>query len=365
MAHRLAVTLEQCWHRVPGGTATSALRASAALDAHPGVEVVGVSAWHRHPPPEAFRPSIPVRPLRLSRLWLYESWHRLRRPPVQAATGPVDAVWVSGVAMPPRSAPLIVTVHDLAVLDHPEHHTSRGRSFLRRAVELARRDADLVLCPSQTTLDRCVEAGFESQRLRLVPWGVDLARADDEAVAAVRRHHGLVRPYVLWTGTVEPRKNLPRLLEAFARIDRDDVDLALVGPDGWNEDIDRAVEALGDRVHRLGFVSDHELTALYAGADLFVYPSLLEGFGLPVLEAMAQGTPVVTAAGTSTAELVGEIGVAVEPRSVDAIVGGMNEVLGDVEVAAEQGAALRRRAESFTWERTAQGIVDAVAEVVA
>ena len=139
-----------------------------------------------------------------------------------------------------------------------------------------------------------------------------------------------------------------------------DVDLVLAGPSGWNESIDAQLAALGARVRPLGFVGHADLDALFAGATVFCYPSVREGFGLPVLEAMAQGTPVVTSAGTSTAEVAGDAAVLVDPLDVDAIAGAIDELLDDPAEAARLGAAGRERAKSFTWERTAELVCDGV-----
>ena len=363
---RVAVTLEQCWHAVPGGTATSAIAATAALDGRDDVELVGVSARHGGPPPAPFVPPIETRPMRLPRLALYESWHVLRRPPVEAATGPVDAIWVTGGAVPPRSAPMVVTVHDLAFLHRPEHFTAKGRRFFRQATECARRDADLVLCPSQATADDCADHGFERERLRVVPWGVDQRRATPEEVADVAARHGLERPYVLSVGTAEPRKNLAAVFGAFARLRRDDVDLVVVGPSGWGEDLLALAGAVPrERVHLLGFVPAADLAGLYAGAAAFCYTSLLEGFGLPVLEAMAQGAPVVTSVGTSTAEVAGDTARLVEPTDHDAVAAALVELLDDPDEARGLGAAARERAETFTWDRTAELVAAALHEVTA
>jgi glycosyltransferase involved in cell wall biosynthesis len=360
---RLAVTLEQCWHRVPGGTAGSVLRTVDALDARPDVEVVGVAAHHGHPPSEPYWPTVPVWEHGLPRRALYETWHRLAWPRVERVTGPVDALWASGVAVPPRSAPLVVTVHDLAPLHHPEHHPRHARSFFRRAFDLARTRADLVCCPSRTTLEDCVTHGFDRGRLRLVPWGVDASAVTPAQVATVRARLGLDGPYVLWVGTVEPRKNLPVLLQAFAEVARPGLTLALAGPDGWNEDL-RAL--IGDRtdVKALGFVADDDLGALYAGAAVFCYPSLLEGFGLPVLEALAHGAPVVTSAGTATEELVeGGVGAAVDARDPGAVAAALRSVLDDEAETARQRVAGKARAAERTWSATATAMMGAMQEV--
>jgi len=358
---RLAVTLEQCWHKVPGGTATSVLHTVGALTERDDVEVIGVAARHGHPPPEPYQPSVPVWELPLPRPALYESWHRLRRPAVERATGPVDAIWASAVAMPPRSVPLVATVHDLAPLHHPEHHPNRALGFYRRAFALARTEADFVCCPSLATLEDCAANGFDRGRLRHVPWGVTATAATAEQVSETRTRLGLEGDYVLWTGTIEPRKNLPVLIEAFTRVARPGLTLALVGPDGWNEDLGRLVAGRDD-VKVLGFVADADLAALYAGATVFCYPSLMEGFGLPVLEAMAQGAPVVTSAGTATEELVDGIGAAVDPKDPQAVADALAAVLDDPAEAERRGAAGRARASERSWDATAAAMMDVVHE---
>ncbi len=351
---RVAVTLEQCWHRVPGGTASSAVDAVRALGARPDLELTGVSARHRRPPPDPWVPPIAVHPLPLSRLALYESWHRLRRPAVERATGPVDVIYVTGMAMPPPTVPLVVTVHDLSFVHEPSHSTRRGLRFFHRAVELARQDARLVACPSEATVEACVRYGFDPDRLRLVPWGVDEPLAPPAEVERVRATYHLHEPYVMWAGTIEPRKNLPVLLDAFGRLDRHNLDLVLVGPRGWNEDLERHVGSADGRVRQLGFVPPEDKRALLAGASVFCLPSLQEGFGLPVLEAMAQGVPVITSQGTAAGEVAGDAAVLVDPRQPAGLADALASVLDDPARAAALARAAQARAAEFPWSRTAE-----------
>jgi glycosyltransferase involved in cell wall biosynthesis len=303
-----------------------------------------------------------VRHFTLPRAVLYECWHRLRRPRVERITGRLDVVHATSIAMPPRAAPIVLTIHDLAFLREPGHFTARGLTFFRRGLRLALRDADLVLCSSRATQRDCEAAGFERARLRLVPLGVDVCPASTADVERVRRRYGLARPYVLWTGTVEPRKNLRGLLRAVSRLDAD-VDLVLAGPRGWNEDVDSLIAGTRREVRVLGFVPAADLAPLYAGARLFCWPSLVEGFGFPVLEAMAQGTPVVTSRGTSTEELADGAGVLVDPREPDDICAGMQRVLGDERLAARLSDAGRCRAREYSWDRCARLVADAYREV--
>jgi glycosyltransferase involved in cell wall biosynthesis len=353
---RVAVTVEQSWSPVPGGTARATNELLRALAARPdlGIDLVGVSAWHRHPPPEAWAPPVAVERLPLPTRPLFEAWHRLRRPPVERATGPVDVVHGTIIAVPASRAPLVLTIHDLAFLTYPEHFSRRGVSFFRRALGLARREAKLVTCSSEATMKDCRRAGIEDERLRLVQWGVRATPASPLEVDAARRHHGLDRPYVLFCGTIEPRKNLHRVLDGFRRADVPDLDLVLAGPQGWNEDIGRQLDDLGRRARSLGFVPGDQLGPLYAGATVVVYPSLQEGFGLPVLEAMVQGAPVVTAHGTATEEVAGDAAVLVDPLDVDAIARAITAIATTPDLAARLAEAGRARAATYTWDRTAE-----------
>ena len=234
--------------------------------------------------------------------------------------------------------------------------------FFEQALRLLRRDARLVLCSSQSTLDDCVRVGLPAERLRLVPLGVRPITVTAEAAAAVVERYGLTRPFVLSVGTLEPRKNLPTLIEAFGRLRRDDVDLVLVGATGWHTEIDELVRPLGARARVLGFLGDADRNALYAASAAFCYPSLFEGFGLPVLEAMSAGAPVVTSSGTATAEAAGDAGLLVDPRDPAAVTAALGRILDDAVLAAELRAAGREHAATFRWERTAALTVEAYRE---
>ena len=360
---RVAFTIEQCWHKVPGGTAVAALGMARALRDR-DLDLTGVAAFHRRPPPAPWRPPIEVRQLPLPRIAMYEAWHHLRHPAVQCATGPVEVIHATANAMPPKSAPVVLTIHDLAYLHHPEHFTARGVRFFRRGLELALQDADVVLCPSRATISDCKEAGFPPERLRLVPLGVEVRPVREEQIETVLARYHLERPYLLWVGTIEPRKNLAGLLEGFSRVARD-VELVLVGPSGWNEDLSALTSRFAVNVKALGFVPHDELRPLYAGAAALCFPSLSEGFGFPVLEAMAQGTPVVTSAGTSTEELTDGAGILVNPRDPGSIARGIEEVLGDEKLAVRLAQEGRARVSHYSWDRTGELIEAVYREVCA
>ena len=359
MVRRVAAVVEQSWHRVPGGTAISTVRTLEAIRRLERIDVVGVAARHFRRPPPHLRPTVDVKHLPLPRVWMYELWHRFRRPSVQRFTGPVDIVHATGgVVPPPGPAPLVVTVHDLAFLHRPGHFTKQGVRFMTRGFELTRRGADLVICPSDATARDCLARGVEPDRVRVIPWGVTPVEIDDNARIRVRHEFRLPDDFVLWVGTAEPRKNLRGLLAAMERSDLD-IPLVLVGPDGWGTDLAELLEATRYPVRHLGAVSQSDLFALYSAARVFVYPSLMEGFGMPVLEAMAQGTPVVTSSGTATEEVCGDAGHVVDPNDLDGLARLISMLVTDDLEHARRAAAGRARAASFTWQATAEATVAA------
>ncbi len=262
----------------------------------------------------------------------------------------VDVVHATGLIPAATSAPLVVTVHDLAFLHTPEKFTRRGASLMKRSIETTRRRAQRVICSSQVTVDDCIAQGFEPERLRLVPLGVDATPATSEELATARSRHDLPSEFVLFVGTVEPRKNLRRLVEAMSALHADGLELPLlvVGADGWGDvrsDLDDA------HVRFLGSVSDADLRALFASAAVMAYPSEQEGFGLPVIEAMAQGTAVVTSRGTSTEEVAGGAAVLIDPFDSADIARG---IAAAYERRSELGEPGRARASELTWEHSAR-----------
>jgi len=359
---RVAYTVESSWHRVPGGTAVATLALARALLALGDVELAGVAAAHRYAPLPAF--AIPegmtVGHLPFPRKALYESWHLARRPAVERATGPVDLVHATNLAVPPASVPLVVTVHDLAPLTDPEHFTARNRRLTEQGFSLARAEAALVCGPSEATLRDCEAHGVERERLRLVPWGVTAGQVGREEVAATRARLGVARPYLLFVGTLEPRKNLPRLLEAYASVAAElDLDLLLAGPTGWGEEV-RLPRSVASRIRALGYLAPSDRDPLYAGAAAVAYPSLREGFGLPVLEAMAQGAAVVTSRGTATEEAAGGAAVLVDPLDVDDIARGLRDAVARRD---ELAPAALERAAACTWAASARAQRDAYREL--
>jgi glycosyltransferase involved in cell wall biosynthesis len=350
---RVAYTLEQCWHPVPGGSAVAANQIARRLIAAGEVELVGVGGRHRHPPDPAFEPAVGVHQLMIGRPLLYETWNRLEWPRVERATGYVD-VCHSTIAIPAATAaPHVVTVHDIAFVHTPERFTRHGERVMRAGLERCRR-ADLVLCPSQATVDDLVGFGFDAGRLRLVPWGVEPVPVTSADLDRVKVAYDLPDRFVLFVGTLEPRKNLRRLAQATSRLD-DRMPLVVAGAEGWGEAGTGTLDA-----QFLGFVADADLPALYSLATVFTYPSLQEGFGMPILEAMAYGVPVVTSRGSATDEVADGAAVLVDPTNIDSIAAGIDAAATDAALWIELG---RARAARSTWDEAAKLTVEAYREV--
>ncbi len=360
---RVAYTVEQCWHAAPGGTARAALEIVERLRGFSDLEVHQVAGRHAVAPPPEFRPTGTVAMLPLARPWLYETWTRFGWPKVESVTGPIEIAHATGLVPCATSAPLVVTLHDLAFLHDPDKFTRHGVRVMQRSLKVIAQRADRVLCPSQATIDDAIAAGLSADRLRLVPLGVSGKRATPSTVERVRRRYELDVPFVLFVGTVEPRKNLHRLVQALASRPQSPP-LVVVGAPGWGDRADGSSPAsLGGQanVRFLGQVPDDDLWALYAAAEVFAYPSEREGFGLPVAEAMLQGTPVVTSRGTSTEEVAGGAAVLVDPFDVASIAAGIDEALDRAAELSELGI---ERAEKLTWRASAQATRRVYGELV-
>ncbi len=257
--------------------------------------------------------------------------------------------------------PRVVTIHDLTFLLYPKLHT-RGRTlvmpfFIRHAVrqaealifvsEATRADAERLI-PSTGNLHSVVPLGVDLQALNISP---------QETEKALNRF-SIKQPFVLFVGTLEPRKNIPRLIQAFEQIafDYPDLLLVLAGKPGWDfDDVFAAIQASKhrDRIRHLGFVSDSEKNALLVACEALIYPSLYEGFGLPVLEAMAAGAPVITGNTSALPEVAGEAAILVNPLSFEEIAQAMRAILSDNAKRRDLRTLGKRRAAAFNWPNVA------------
>jgi len=254
----------------------------------------------------------------------------------------------------------VFTLHDLIFIFHPETHKPLNRWFLTLMMPRFLRAADAVIAVSECTKRDAIRFyGIPEEKITVIYEGVNprFRPASPETIAAVRARYNLPEHFILYVGTIEPRKNLTALLEAFHYLlATHDLRLVIVGKKGWlYEGFFRRLRELGleDRVIFTGYVPDEDLPAIYSAADLFVFPSLYEGFGLPVLEAMACGVPVICSNTSSLPEVAGDAALLVDPADVWALAGAMEQALTDEHLRSELMAKGLERARWFTWEKAA------------
>jgi glycosyltransferase involved in cell wall biosynthesis len=313
----------------------------------------------RHPPQRlvaaGLDPEVTVA-LRVPGRVATRTWVDLRWPGLPAGLlGAVDVVHATSAAIPPAGGrPLVVTVHDLGFRHYPEAYPAAGRRFHERSAAIAVTEAARVLVPSAATgRDLTDQYGLESGRVVVTPLGAELPPYDPAAARRLLAELGVAGPFLLAVGTLEPRKNLPRLLAAFASAadELPDHHLVVAGPVGWGPALRPTYDSV--RVKLAGPVDDAMLHGLYAMADGLAYPSLYEGFGLPVVEAMLHGTPVLTSDRSSLPEVAGDAALLVDPLDEGAIAKGLVRLVDDAALRARLARAGRARAAHFTWPATA------------
>jgi glycosyltransferase involved in cell wall biosynthesis len=317
-------------------------------------------AWNLKP-----GPGVRLRTVPLTDDWLARLWHRLRLPiPVETITGPLDVFYSPDFVLPPtrRLTRTLLTIHDLSFLHCPEAFVPALRRYLERVVPRSIARADRVLADAASTRSDIVSfLGVSPDKVEVLYSGVN-ARFRPEGEPRERERlqarYGIGdQPYILSVGTLQPRKNYLRLIRAFANL-KPETQLVIAGGRGWlYEAIFSEAERHGDRVRILGFVDEADLPALYRNAALFAFPSLYEGFGLPVLEAMACGIPVVCSNASSLPEVAGEAGLLVDPLDTDGLAEAMRCVLEDSGLRREMIARGAAQAARFTWERAARQLL--------
>ncbi len=288
------------------------------------------------------------------RFWTHRALNREQR------RNPADALFVPAHVLPRNHPPAaVVTIHDLGYRHEPDAHTIRRRVMLDLTTRWNAWRANRIIVPSAATRDDLQrEYGVAPERVDIVPHGVDTTRFHQlppDTIQASLSRLGVKQPYLLFVSTIQPRKNLTRLIEAFESLGRSDIQLVIAGGAGWKSGpiVERIrTSSRGSAIHWLGYVADEHLPALYNGASAFAFPSLYEGFGMGVLEAMACGCPVVTSNTSSLPEVAGDAALLVDPHSVTSIQLGLERALdlGTAKVLAKRG---EKHVAQFTWDRAA------------
>jgi len=289
-----------------------------------------------------------------------QSWKYLGWPPYDLLSGPADLFHFTNFIRPPlRRGKSVVNIYDTSFYRFPDTTEPKNLRFLTSHIEQTVKHVDSVITISEFSRAEIADLlPISADRILAVHPGLDptLQPPEEARINEVRTRHGLDRPYLLFVGTIEPRKNIKFLVDVFDALDKFDGELILVGMQGWKTEsiFDHIRNARRAKsIRRLDFVGDEDLSSLYAGAELFVFPSLYEGFGFTPVESMACGTPVVSSTGGSLPEVLGDAALIIDGFDRDSWVAGIESLLANSERLAgfrEKGLAHARQ---FTWDRVA------------
>jgi glycosyltransferase involved in cell wall biosynthesis len=310
-------------------------------------------------PLPALAPSERVAAYEPLRFPVRSAWMQFLLPIVLRRTRPDVVHFTNYLAPLFPGVPYVVSVHDMSLTLLPECHTLKKRLLTSSLVPAVARGARRVLVPSESTKRDVVRLlGIDPGRIRVIPYAASgVFRPVSSDAATVELRHGVRCPFFLYVGTLEPRKNLARTLRAFARVapSLPEHSFVLAGQRGWKYQevlAEAARPELAGRVRFLDYLPEQDLPALYGAATAFVYPSLYEGFGLPVVEAMACGVPVITSRSSSLGEVAGDAARLVDPASEAELAEALLAVASDAALRRELSARGLARAAAFSWERT-------------
>lgn len=320
--------------------------------------------------PQGLRSNVEVRvmnPLHRSawiRVPILFPWELRRRP--------VDIFHAHYTVPPWIKAKVVLTLHDFFWLIHPEDFVSIKRYPITHMIKRSVLRADKILVGSSFIMKETISYfSVPQERFEVIPYGVDprfLKQSDTKQRDKVLRKYGINGPYILAVGDIHPRKNLSRLISAFIALPKNKhISLVLVGKAIWKvENLTERIKKanLQDRIITTGYVVDEDMSVLYQNAEVFCYPSLYEGFGIPIIEAMASGTPVAASGTTSCPETGGEAAVYFDPLNVDTIVEALDRILTDSDLRATLSKAGREWASCFTWDKTAMRTIQAYNKLV-
>ncbi|MFP4322404.1 MAG: glycosyltransferase family 4 protein [Anaerolineales bacterium] len=338
----------------------------AQVDTDTRYKLLVAGATHADLPP-APGDNFQWKPTRVTPLWFSRVWYRARVPyPLELFVGPVKLYHSPNFELPPHlpATRTLLTVHDLSYVRTPETSPPVLKHYLDRVVPWSVARADHVLADSQATKDDLIDLyDTPPDKITVLLSGVDARfqpMTDTARLAAVRQRYDIpAGDYIFAIGTVQPRKNYARLVRAVHHLGPSFQDMCLViaGGKGWLEDeIYHTLDELHmhGRVRFIGYAADDDLPALYSGAMLTAYPSLYEGFGFPILESMACGTPVITGNVSSMPEVAGDAALIVDPYDVEALADGLRRLITDTGLRASLVRKGTARAAEFTWRRAAQ-----------
>ncbi|NUM54003.1 MAG: glycosyltransferase family 4 protein [Candidatus Hydrogenedentes bacterium] len=348
-----------------------------------GLDVTGFAAQARSLDLKAIGRRLPHRRLPIPTRAMYKVWSTFGAPSVDSLLGGVDLYHATNYFLPPvRRAKRVLTIHDITFKKHPELCSPKIVGPFSSRVEGFAREADAVIADSESTRQDIINLlGIPQERVHTVLLATD-ASMKPVPIEIARKPYGLNDPYILFVGTIEPRKNVHGLMKAFLRImDEFPHTLVLVGSYGWYDKdayesvVELAMDAdtvwpasaqavaespdswlslMHSRIKHLEYVDQKDLPSLYSAADAFVFPSSYEGFGLPILEAMACGCPVITADNSSLPEVAGDAAEYCDANDVDSIANAMRRVLSDPLLREQMRQRGFAQAAKFSWEKTAE-----------
>ncbi len=285
-------------------------------------------------------------------------WNTLHIIPIETFTGPLDVFICSDWTEPPSHCKKATIVHDFAYLRYPDTVHPSILKTQKKRMEWVRKESDFIITPSKAT-QQDVSTFFSVPLTKIHPLysGVEIEQPSQDILDIVAKKFNLVKPFILSVGKIEPRKNIGRLIDAFTQTKKSDWDLVIVGPQGWDE-INHQKKS--DSIIFTGYVSERELHALYALCQFFVYPSLWEGFGYPVIEAMMHSKAVAVSDNSSLAELVDGRGLLFDPLSLTEITSSLNTLMTNQELRHEYEKKGFEYAKEFTWKRYYEGLMNVI-----
>lgn len=349
----------------------------ALLHVRPKLRITPVAAWSNRDADgvKQLKKEYNLRLLPLGRRWTPLFWAFLNRPSIERwLSDSVDLVHTLSLGYPiVTRKPYVVTVHDIGPLSHPEFFSNTSPWIMKRSLKQAVDKADAIICVSKSTANelKSYVGSNLADRIHVVYEGIApffVEKDNSDCLATLTNLPEMGIPFILAAGKISPRKNVARIIQALSKIaDMIPHHLLLVGASGW--DMDEVFKEIRDpavvgRIHLVGYVSDDQLRALYASASLYVHPSLYEGFGLTVLEAMAAGCPVVTSNVYSLPEVTGDAALLIDPYDVDEIAEAIKSVCLDHSLADTLVKRGRSRAKKFSWDRCAEQVAKIYRSVV-